>query len=155
MNNHLFTKRSIVLLFFTAFLGSFSVAAAASSANHQVINDVDVYFAVIPAEITQGYSGMQAGVKKHETRYHIIVSLFDAPTGKRIADAKVEASVNAISGMMKQYKTLEPMFIMDAASYGNYFIISEPGKYRLRFKVLTPARKYEITAEFLFDRPKD
>jgi hypothetical protein len=149
------TKLSAALVFFTAFLGSFSAATAADSEHHRRVNDVDFYLAVIPAEITQGNPDMQARFKQHEIRYHIILSLLDSQTGSRITDAEVQASVSAGEGAPEQVKKLEPMLIMDAASYGNYFVMSEPGKYQLSFKVLTPERKYEAIAEFSFDRPKD
>lgn len=155
MNDHASTKLSVIFLCLTAFLSSVSVASAADSKNHRRVNDVDFYLAVIPAEITQGPAGMQSRFKNHETRYHIIVSIFDSQTGNRITDAKVQASVNADGGMSEQYKSLEPMLIMDASSYGNYFLMSEPGVYRLRFKMLAPERKYEVIAEFSFDRPGD
>jgi len=149
------TKLSVVLVFFTAFPGMFSVAYAADSEHHLRVNDVDFYLAVIPAEITQGSPGIQARFKNHETRYHIIISLFDSQTGNRINDAEIQASVSTFEGMDEQNKKLEPMLIMDTSSYGNYFLMSEPGKYQLRFKVLTPERKYEAIAEFFFDRPMD
>jgi len=54
-----------------------------------------------------------------------------------------------------QTKKLEPMLIMNAASYGNYFLMPEAGHYRLSFLLQTAKRKYEITTEFSFDRPKN
>jgi len=155
MNDQALIKLSATFLFFTAFLSTFSAAFAADSHHHQRVNDVDFYLAVIPAEITQGSPGMQAKFKNHETRYHILVSLFDSRSGNRITDAEVQASVSTLGGMAEQNKNLEPMLIMDTSSYGNYFLMSEPGKYRLRFKMLTPTHKYESTAEFFFDKPKD
>jgi len=122
MKDHARTKLSVALFCFTAFLGSFAVAIAADSEHHRRVSDEDFYLAVIPAEITQGSAGMQSRFKKHETRYHIIVSIFDSQTGKRITDARVQASVSAPDdSIAKQHKSLEPMLIMDAASYGNYF----------------------------------
>jgi len=154
MNNHMLTKLSIPLLFCALFFGTFSAVFAADSQHHRRVNDVDFYLAVIPAEITQGVSDIQTRFKKHETRYHIIVSLIDSRTGSRITDAKVQATISSPGGVAKQNKNLEPMRIMGATSYGNYFLMSAPGKYRLRFKMLTPARKYEEVANFFFDKPK-
>ncbi len=155
MNVHGLAKLPVTLLFFTVFLSTISAAIAADSKYHQRVDDVDFYLAVIPAEITQEPSETLNRFKKHETRYHIIVSLFDSPSGRRIAGAKIHAIVSRLADMHERHKKLEPMLIMDAASYGNYFLMSKPGKYRLRFKMQTPLRKYETTAVFFFDRPKD
>lgn len=155
MNDQAPIKLSATLLFFTVFLSMFSAAFAADSQHHRRVNDVDFYLAIIPAEITLGVSDIQTRFKKHETRYHIIVSLIDSRTGSRITDAKVQATISSPGGVAKQNKNLEPMRIMDAISYGNYFLMSDPGKYRLHFKMLTPARKYEEVADFFFDKPKD
>jgi len=151
MNIQYFPKLSVILIVFLAVFSTASVAIAAGSAHYQRVDDVDFYLAVIPAEITRGRSALSEKFKAHETSYHIIISLFDSSTGNRITDAAVNAIVSRSGGMVKQNKTLEPMLIMDASSYGNYFLMSEPGKYHLHFKVQTPSRKYEITSDFFFN----
>ncbi len=153
MHDYSWIKAPVRLLLLFIFVGVYSVSAVADAVYHRHVNGVDFFLAVIPAEMTQGESAMQSS--RHETRYHVIVSIFDSHSGKRIKDAEIQANVSTINGMTQQDKNLVPMFIMDAASYGNYFLMSDAGKYRLRFKMLSAIRKYEITAEFIFDRPKD
>ena len=119
---------------------------------HKVVDGIDVYLGIMPAEITQGHPARLAGMKEHETHYHLLIAVFDARTGKRITDAEVRASVVEPGGASAQGRNLEPMRIMEAPTYGNYFRMSGPGKYRLRFDVRIPARKYAATAEFFFNR---
>jgi len=155
MNRYAWPTLSASLLLMLSLFSTPFIAAAADSSRHQRSNDVDIYLAVIPAEITQQDSAMQASFKQHETRYHVIVALFDAASGKRITNARVHATVSMLGEHVKQDKNLDPMLIMDVASYGNYFVMSEPGKYRLRFKLEMPTRKYDTTADFQFDNSTD
>jgi len=74
------TKPIFNILSFTFFLFTLSMPATADSLNHRLVNDVDFYIAVLPAEMTQGVAGMPHEMKNHANRYHIVVSLFDANT---------------------------------------------------------------------------
>lgn len=128
-------------------------AFAADSATHKVVNGVDIYLGVLPAEMILGHPhthtepGMHGGVPAGEHRYHVMVALFDAATGKRITGAQVKATVSelALSGTEK---TLEPMLIADTISYGNYFIMSRTGIYRIRVQVRRSGVAQAIEAEF-------
>ncbi len=154
MNDRVFAKFILNFLFVVSFFLTSSAAVAADSEHHQRVDAMDIYLGVIPAEITQDISGEHGG-KNHETRYHVLVAIFDVQTGKRITDAKVLASVSEPDGEVLERKNLEPMLIMDAPSYGNYFRMTTLGKHSLRFKILDPARKYAVKVEFFFVRATD
>jgi hypothetical protein len=57
--------------------------------------------------------------------YHLIVSVFDAKTGKRIENATVSARVGELA-LAPQSKMLEPMQIAGTVTFGNFFTISRP-----------------------------
>lgn len=128
-------------------------AFAANVATHKVVNGVDIYLGVLPSEMILGHPhshtepGMHGGVPAGEHRFHVMVALFDATTGKRITGAQVKATVSelALSGTEK---TLEPMLIADTISYGNYFIMSGTGIYRIKVQVRRSGVAQAIEAEF-------
>ncbi len=137
---------SIAALFLTG-------AFAADVATHKVVNGVDIYVGVLPSEMILGHPrshtepGMHGGFPAGEHRFHVMVALFDAATGKRITGADVKATVSelALSGTEKK---LEPMLIADTISYGAYFIMSGTGIYRIQVQVRRPGVSQAIEAEF-------
>lgn len=128
-------------------------AFAADVAKHKVVNGVDIYLGVLPSEMIIDHPhshtepGMHGGVPAGEHRFHVMVALFDAATGKRISGADVKATVSelALSGTEKK---LEPMFIANSITYGNYFIMSGTGIYRIQVQVRRPGVAQAIEAEF-------
>ncbi len=142
---HLFIG-SIAALFLTG-------AFAADVATHKVVNGVDIYLGVLPSEMildhpqSHAEPGMHGGVPAGEHRFHVMVALFDAATGKRITGAQVKATVSelALSGTEKK---LEPMLIADTISYGNYFIMSGNGIYRIQVQVRRSGVAQAIETEF-------
>lgn len=110
-----------------------TASAAASSPNHQTVAGMDVYMGVISAESLREMhptpdqeSRMHGGIPRGTGYYHVNISLYDAASKATIKNATVEVRVNdPVLG--QQVKTLEPMAVNDAVSYGNYFRM--PGKY--------------------------
>lgn len=137
---------SIAALFLTG-------AFAADVPTHKVVDGVAIYFGVLPSEMVLGHpkphteAGMHGGVPPGEHRYHVVVALFNAATGKRITGAQVKARVSelALSGTEK---TLEPMLIADTITYGNYFKMSGTGIYRIQVQVRRSGVADAIEAEF-------
>lgn len=136
-----------------------SGAFAADVATHKVVNGVAIYLGVLPSEMVLGHpnshteAGMHGGVPPGEHRYHVMVALFDAATGKRITGAQVKATVSelALSGTEK---TLEPMLIADTISYGNYFKMSGTGIYRIQVQIRRPGAAQAIEAEFEYQHAR-
>lgn len=137
---------SIAALFLTG-------AFAADVPTHKVVGGVAIYLGVLPSEMVLGHpkphteAGMHGGVPPGEHRYHVVVALFDAATGKRITGAQVKARVSefALSGTEK---TLEPMLIADTITYGNYFRMPGTGIYRIQVQVRRSGVADVIEAEF-------
>jgi opacity protein-like surface antigen len=131
-----------------------SAAFAADSSQHKVVNGVAIYLGVLPAEMILGHpkahpeSEMHGGVPAGQHQQHVVVSLFDHATGKRISGAKVSARVHEIN-LAGAQKKLEPMLIAGTVSYGNYFNIpASNNPYRIRVLIELPGVAGMIEAQF-------
>lgn len=103
------------------------------------MNGMDVYYGLIPAEIVRGQPSrhvekIHGGVPRRSGKQHLVVSVFDVNTGKRIENAQVSARVSELN-LTPQSKTLEPMNIAGTVTYGNFFSMSGPGPYRIEIEV--------------------
>ncbi|MHB1233963.1 MAG: hypothetical protein ACYCZQ_15460 [Burkholderiales bacterium] len=128
-------------------------AFAADTATHKVVHGVAIYLGVLPAEMILGHpkphteAEMHGGVPVGKHQYHVLVSLFDAATGKRITGAQVKATVREI-GLSGPQKKLEPMLIAGTISYGNYFNMPGTNPYRILVQIRIPGSSDLIEAEF-------
>ena len=87
------------------------------------------------------------GVSAARYRDHLVVALFDNATGRRIEDAQVTAAVMA-PGLNSQWKTLEPMRVAEAVTYGNYFDMPREGAYHIQLRIRRPGQSQLIEATF-------
>lgn len=151
---------SVLFGLLTAILGALPMTSyATDNSRHQVVDGVDVYLGIFPAELIQEHSQphtegeMHGGVPAGEHRYHVTVALFDAATGKRITGALVRAKVSEL-GLSGIEKKLEPMTIAGAISYGNYFRMSSSDIYRIKVQVRRPGIAQAIEAEFEYSHAR-
>lgn len=140
-----------------ALLVVFSGAAYAdSSSDYAVVDDVAIYFAVLPAEMLRSFppgseeSQMHGGVPGGRHVHHVQIALFDTRTNARITDARVVATVAEI-GLGGITKDLQPFLIGGAQTYGAYFDISNHNLYKIRVRATLPVtgRVVENTFEYL------
>ncbi len=135
-------KSSIARTFAAVALTALSVFSAQPAETGQVtrVSGIDVFYGVIPAEIIRGHPAghaetkMHGGVPRGSGQHHLIVSLFDVKTGKRIEDAQVSARI-AEPGLAPQRRILEPMQFAGTVTYGNFFSMGSPGPYRIEVEV--------------------
>jgi len=118
------------------------VSGAADTVLLQVVDDLAVYFGVIPAEMIRGHSKAHPQSQIHggiptDRRYHLIVTIFDDTSSERITDAEVTARVVGMSESGPQ-KVLEAMFIDGSRGYGNYFGMPGDGPYRIELQIRRP-----------------
>lgn len=128
------------------------VVLADHSSQHKVMDGVEIYVGIVPAEMVQGHpkehpeSEMHGGIPAGKYRYHVVVSLFDQASGKRITGAEVKAKVGE-PGYTGPQKHLESMLINGSVSYGNYFILG-PASYRIEMEIRRPGVKGVIFVDF-------
>ena len=119
------------------------------SGQHKIVNGVAIYLGVMPSEMILGHAEaeMHGGVPAGDHQYHVLVSLFDNATGKRITNAQVKANVYEI-GLSGVQKKLEPMLTAGTISYGNYFNMAGANPYRILVQIRLPGSTGAIEAEF-------
>jgi len=157
MNARQFTKYSLFGLIINFLIFTTSQAMSSVSSLHKTINGLDIYLGVLPAEMVLGHplehpeSQMHGGVPPG-TRFHILVALFNNKTGKRISNASVTATVMGTAAVNIS-KTLEPMAIAGAPSYGNYFkMAGYAPEHRIILKIRGPDIKGVVRTTFEWAR---
>lgn len=151
--------RCVLLL--SGLLAIFAGAAPAASAQGggpvQHVSGYTLYFGVMPSAIagpsvgahTQGprdAHGLPRGDYARE--HHLLVVAERIRDGVRPQDAQVIASV-PIAGQTVQ-RTLAPMLINGAMSYGGVFVLPGPGRYVFTTTIRVPGEKQPIVARFVY-----
>ncbi|MEO8467200.1 MAG: hypothetical protein ABI640_17865 [Gammaproteobacteria bacterium] len=90
---------------------------------------------------------MHGGVPRGPHAYHVVAAIFDAATGARIEDAKVESRV-VPRLLAAESRTLEPMRIANTVTYGNYFTMGGDDPYRIALSITRPGARGPIEVEF-------
>lgn len=96
---------------------------------------------------------MHGGAPSRKGQHHLIVSVFDAATRERIANAVVTARVGEI-GLSVQEKKLEPMQFAGTATYGNYFTMAAPGPYRVELDIRRSGALQQAKTSFEYSHPR-
>jgi len=132
-----------------AVLVNAALAAEPSRAQSQTAGGLAFHYGVVPAQMLRGLPSAHPERKMHGgpgDSSHIVLALFDTASGERITSAQVRATVTPLGGAATR-KPLELMTIAGAASFGNYFWLSGPDTYRIRFEVDRPGHP-RTSAEF-------
>jgi uncharacterized protein involved in high-affinity Fe2+ transport len=90
---------------------------------------------------------MHGGVPAGINRYHVVVALFDAATGKRVTNAQVKISGASI-GMAASRQKAEPMLINNVTTYGAYVTLPGPGPYKIQVEIRRPGSGKVLEVEF-------
>ena len=83
---------------------------------------------------------------------HLTVALFDAKTGERITNARIEAGVGANILDAEPTQWLEPMPIAGMMTYGGLVPISHGGKWHIHLKVYLAGSAHPIEAVFGYQK---
>lgn len=137
-----------------AFVLTSMQAWSADISQHKTVGGIDVYYGVVPAEVVRGHAKEHGAEPMHgksslsRGTHHLVVTLFDAKTAQRIADAKVTATVTPL-GLSPEKKSLDVMKINDAVSYGNYFgMPPSDTPYKIELSIQRPGAHSAVTANF-------
>ena len=123
---------------------------------YKVVDEIGIYLGVVPTDLIANHpmehteSTMHGGVPLGEHHHHVMVALFDAKTGERIADADVKANVREV-GLGGKVKKLEPMTIAGALTYGNYFELRYRARYHISVQVRRPGSPRVIEARLEYE----
>jgi len=130
-----------------------SSAAAEISNEKKVVAGLAVYLGVVPAALVRGNpSGhgertMHGDASPGAGQVHVMVALFDAASGVRVTDARVEARVTG-PGLGAQEKLLEPMLVIDALTYGNYFTMIGERRFEIALRISRPGQPRPVELRF-------
>lgn len=129
----------------TTWLLLASAALSAEAVQPLRAAGMEIFYGLIPAEIVLGYPDdhperrVHGGAPAWGEQFHLIVTLFDQGSGKRIHDAEITAAVFDLRVPGKRVggprKPLEPMLVAGAAAYGNYFNMPAPVPYRIELEI--------------------
>ncbi len=126
---------------------------APPSAPYKSVDGINVYLGFAPAETMRAFAqgsverSMHGGVPSGSGYYHVNVSLADAATKAPIGDAKVDMSLREPGGSGVS-KTLEPMMVNNAPSYGNYFRMRAKSSYVVTVRIRKPGAPRPVEATF-------
>lgn len=135
------------LLIFTGNVAADDPAHALRQTPAQIV----FHYGVVPAQVVLAHPDKHPEREMHggapKSAYHVVVALFEAASGQRIAEAEVSATVTLV-GSPTVTRRLEPMAIAGQPSFGGFFSLGAPGIYRLRFEARRPGRAQSEVAEF-------
>jgi len=121
----------------------------------QTVDGVAIYLGVMPAALVSGHpvqagaaGAMHGGTPNPASARHVVIAMFDARTGARIQTARVRAAVARGRTVHDPDRDLEPMQIAGVITFGNFFLMPQPGDYRIRVEIERPGVPRPIEAEF-------
>ena len=168
MNDHVIALRLGRRFVDMLFAGALALAMMATSAVlaraasdttlSRTVDGVTIHLGVMSSKMVFERAGSHPEGVAHGTRrpgkasQHLVVAVFDAKSGSRIDDAKVKANVTEL-GLGNEEKTLEPMTIGGAPSYGNHFTLKPGGRYAIKVSVWRPGAYAPAVATFDYSRP--
>lgn len=153
MNGRFLHHAAIGILALLLALTSLASRAAVEGGQQKTVDGLAVYLGVLPAEMLLGHPRghpereMHGGVPAGANRYHVVVALFDAASGKRVTNAKVTVG-GASLGMAVSRRKAEPMLINNVITYGAYVTLAGPGPYRIQVEIRHPGASKPIEVEF-------
>ena len=150
---------SLLLLVVSLLSAGRLFAAEPAHAVRQATGRIVFHYGVVPAQVVLAHPDRHPERKMHggaapKGASHLVVAVFDAAKGERIADAEVTATVSLLGGGSVT-KRLEPMAIAGQPSFGGFFSLGMPGIYRLRFEARRPAVAQPDSAEFEYRVPPE
>ena len=131
-------------------------AGVGTGHDYKVVDGTTVYFGAIPTETIRRspkeYPEKVYGVPPvGPDQVYLTIALFDANTGQRISDAVVRARVSTATAAGPE-KTLEPVTVTDAHTYGNYFAMAGAGPYEITVQIRRTGAPEPIQARFAYAR---
>jgi len=146
-------RYSIASIFTLVLTLTFLNAHAAENTQYKIVDGLSIYVGVLPAEMLLGHSKgheereMHGGVPAGANRYHVVVALFDATSGKRITNAQVKIGGASI-GIAAARKKAEPMLVNNLVTYGNYVTLPGQGPYKIQIEIKRAGVGKLIEVEF-------
>lgn len=123
---------------------------AGSLERAQVAGNMNVFLGIMPADAIRGQLAdlmeeqMHGGIPSGEDVHHVLVTLFDRGSGKRIGDATVTARVAPL-GLGGSARPLEVMYSAGVVCYCNWFRMTAGETYRISVLIERPGEPARST----------
>lgn len=139
--------------FLLAFL--LLLAAGAAQADHDPLHKTmegySVYVGVVSAGVMafredHGELRMHGGVPAGLDQHHVLVNLFEAGSGARVADADITARVSG--ARQPEEKRLLHVPLGGETGYGNFFRMRQGERYRIELTIRRSGLALPVTAVF-------
>ena len=147
-------RRSVITMVGICALLPALAARAADDDSYKTVGGLAVYLGVLPAAMVRGHQThpeekMHGGIPSGPHAYHVVAAVFNAATGARVEDAKVEAHVIP-RGLVGETRELEPMQIAGTVTYGNYFTMGGSDPYRIELSITQSGGNPPVEVEFTY-----
>ena len=130
---------------------------AQDPSSYQIVGSVAAYLGIMPAQIVGTHppihpeTQMHGGPPNDAHSDHIVVALFENPSGTRIEDAKVEATISGLGETAITPITLEAMPIAGVVTYGGYVRFSGRDTYTIALRISRPGSPIITKISFEYD----
>lgn len=126
--------------------------AADGDGLQKTVGGYSIYVGVVAAGIMafrldHGELRMHGGVPAGLDQHHVLVSLFDAASGARVADAEVTARVSAPKRQTEEKRLLHVPLGGEIA-YGNFFRMRQGERYRIELTIRRASSPGAVEAVF-------
>lgn len=131
--------------------------AGQSPGSYQVVGAMAAYLGVMPAEIVGGHqrghpeSQMHGGPPDSPHAEHVVVALFEEPSGIRIENATVTATIAGMGDIAITPIALDPMPIAGVVTYGGYMTFPGRDTYTIEVMVTLPDSPTVTQISFVYD----
>ena len=145
-------RSSTCTLAFASLALSLAAGAWAQVPGEKTSRGLVIRIGIVPAEQVAQHPPAHPEKRMHEPRPrsgrdHLVISLDDARSGARVADATVRATVVRV-GFGEERRALERMDAGGTVTFGGYFDFHTRGSYRIRIDIRRPGDASPTIAEF-------
>jgi hypothetical protein len=134
------------------FVFALAWTPAVGAQDQRAVDGLVVHFGVVPAEVALSANGHRDAHPAHPPSgsQHLLVTLDDGRTGKRIGDADVVVEVTGPRGYAEK-KTLLHTQADGFADYSELFVFGASGKYAVHVIIKQSPSAKPIEARFTVD----
>jgi len=118
------------------------------------------YYGIVKGATVKGHPAAHSEASMHKgppaspVSYHIVLTLFETASNKRIADASVAMRLGRSNAPASEWLPMDSMRDAGTESYGRYAELPDAGRYLIEFRVNGATAPNPVTARFAFQRPE-
>ncbi|HKE38975.1 MAG TPA: c-type cytochrome [Casimicrobiaceae bacterium] len=131
---------------------SSATATAVGGEDYRIVEGMNVYLGVVPGSVIRAHPGdypaaVSANAPAGSEQRYVTIALFDGKNGQRITDAVVTARVAGATQASAE-KSLKPVTVAGALTYGDYFSMAGASAYKITVHIHRPGLPSVVETEF-------